>query len=150
MPRVPFQVLVLPFTRIAEEILYAIFRTRDGNYWQFIAGGGEKGESLIEAACREAREEAGIPEDSALIALDSFATIPVPGVTGGPMQWGDGVLLIPEYCFGVELKDGNMVLSNEHVEYHWSRYEEARDMLKWDSNKTALWELNYRIENGRL
>ena len=125
MPRAPFQILVLPFTRTVEKILYAIFRTRDGNYWQFIAGGGEEGESLMEAACREAREEAGIREDTAFIALDSFATIPVPGVTGGPMQWGDGVLLIPEHCFAVELKDGNIVLSKEHVECRWSRYEPA-------------------------
>jgi hypothetical protein len=27
------------------------------------------------------------------------------------------------------------------------RYEEAHEMLKWDSNRNALWELNCRLQN---
>ena len=29
-------------------------------------------------------------------------------------------------------------------------YDVARSLLKWDSNKTALWELHERIENSML
>ena len=29
----------------------------------------------------------------------------------------------------------------------WLNFEEANNKLKWDSNKNALWELNYRLNN---
>ena len=151
MPRAPFQVLVLPFSRTATSAcLYAVFRRSDGDYWQFIAGGGEEDESPVEAARREACEEAGIPHDAPLIALDSSATIPVPGVTGGPMRWGDAILVVPEHCFAVEVERSDMVLSAEHKDWRWSTYDEAQSLLKWDSNKNALWELRYRLDTGGL
>lgn len=28
-------------------------------------------------------------------------------------------------------------------------YQTAWDMLKWDSNKTALWEMNTRLERNK-
>lgn len=31
--------------------------------------------------------------------------------------------------------------------YRWVRYDEALTLLKWDSNKNALWELDYRLRN---
>lgn len=33
----------------------------------------------------------------------------------------------------------------EHTEYKWLTYAEAQAVLQYDSNKTALWELNRRI-----
>ena len=33
----------------------------------------------------------------------------------------------------------------EHVEFRWGTYETAASLLKWDSNRTALWELDYRL-----
>ncbi|MGG1610308.1 NUDIX pyrophosphatase, partial [Bacillus wiedmannii] len=32
-----------------------------------------------------------------------------------------------------------------HFKYKWLCFEEAVMLLKWDSNKTALWELNNRL-----
>jgi len=43
-----------------------------------------------------------------------------------------------------------LLLSHEHTEYKWVDYETAREMLKYDSNRTALWELNKRIKQGML
>lgn len=31
----------------------------------------------------------------------------------------------------------------------WLNYEEAIKKLKWDSNKNALWELNYKLNNQK-
>ena len=60
MPRMPFQVHIIPFRKAEDgNFEYAIFRRTDEPYWQGIAGGGEDGESLLEAAKREAFEEAG-------------------------------------------------------------------------------------------
>jgi len=34
---------------------------------------------------------------------------------------------------------------NEHSEFKWLNYHEAIELLKWDSNKVALWELYKRL-----
>ncbi|MBA7600045.1 hypothetical protein ES703_07091 [subsurface metagenome] len=137
--------LVLPF-RHSEggHPDYAIFKRRDGEYWQFIGGGGENTEKPIESAKREAFEEAGISPDSEYISLDSCNTVPVVGVTG-EFTWGKDVYVIPEYTFGVKSDSDIITLSKEHTEHRWVSYEDAVAMLKWDSNKVALWELNVRI-----
>jgi len=149
MNRDPFQTLVIPYRILPNQnILYAIFRCeeRTGGYWQGIAGGGENGESPLEAAKREAFEEAGIGEDSDYIALDSLAMIPVKDVCG--FKWGEDVLVIPEYCFGIKVENEHLQLSPEHTDFRWMNYSDAKELLHWDSNKTALWELNHRL--GRI
>ena len=50
-----------------------------------------------------------------------------------------------ERAFGVRLDDQIIALSGEHTEYQWVTYEEAVKLLRWDSNRTALWELNERL-----
>jgi len=146
MDRAPFQVLVFPYRVLPnDDIVYAVFR-RDlstGGYWQGIAGGGGVGESELEAAKREANEEAGIDRDREYMKLDSQAMIPVVNVCG--FIWGKDVLVIPEYCFGVRIEHEDLILSGEHMEYRWVTYQEAQGILHWDSNKCALWELDYRL-----
>jgi dATP pyrophosphohydrolase len=39
-----------------------------------------------------------------------------------------------------------LVMSSEHKEYKWVSYSEAFEMLKYDSNRTALWELKTRLQ----
>ena len=145
MSRAPFQVLVLPFRHNeGGNLEYAVFKRRDEEYWQFIAGGGENMEKPIDTAKREASEEAGISPESEYIILDSRNTVPVEGVTG-EFTWGEDVYVIPEYAFGVKLDSDVITLSREHTKYRWVSYENAAEMLKWDGNKNALWELNARI-----
>jgi len=145
MSRAPFQVLVLPFRHNeGGNLEYAVFKRRDGGYWQFIAGGGENMEKPIDTAKREASEEAGISPESEYIILDSRNTVPIEGVTG-EFTWGKDVYVIPEYTFGVKLDSDVITLSREHTKYRWVSYENAAEMLKWDSNKNALRELNARI-----
>lgn len=74
--RAPFQVLVIPYKIINNEILYGIFLRSDMKVWQTISGGGEDDESPIEAAKREANEEAGIDYNANYIKLDCTCTIP--------------------------------------------------------------------------
>ena len=145
MTRAPFQVLVFPY-RIREhgEVTYAVFRRQDeGMPWQAIAGGGEGGETPLEAARREAWEEAGIPPGNTYVELESRTTIPV-------VQFADfrdraDLFVIPEFSFGVEVVGGDLRLSREHAEYAWLPYPEAHAVLRWDSNKNALWELDRRL-----
>ena len=146
MSRAPFQVLVLPFTKQSDGLFsYAVLKRNSstGGYWQFVAGGGKPGEEPKDAARREAHEEIGSDPKSALIRLDALTMIPVVNIGG--FEWGEDVLVIPEYCFGLELHSENITLSHEHTDYRWLTYEEASDLVNWESNKTALWELNHRL-----
>ena len=46
-------------------------------------------------------------------------------------------------------KDIKIILSDEHEKMEWVNYNNAMKKLKYDSNKTALWELNERLKNRR-
>ncbi len=148
MARAPYQVLVFPFRLEEGAPLYALFRRNaaTGGYWQGIAGGGEGEETPLEAARREAGEEAGIEPGAGFIALDAMAMIPVVNVCG--FLWGEEVLVIPEYAFGVAVGGREMMLSHEHTEYAWHDIESALRMVAWDSNRTALWELDQRVRRA--
>ncbi|WNB90989.1 NUDIX domain-containing protein [Bacillus sp. NEB1478] len=142
--RAAYQVLVLPYLMEENSIKFAIFQRADLGYWQGIAGGGEEGETIEDSARREAFEEAGIAADSAFLQLDTTSSLPVEHVVGS-FLWGEEVFVLKEYAFGVEVKNKDLSLSKEHGLYKWTTYEEAQFLLKWDSNKTALWELNQRL-----
>lgn len=146
MARAPFQVLIFPYRLIAggKLLQFAVFRRSDTNVWQGISGGGESGENPEQAARREALEEAGISENAPLLPLDSTASIPAIHFANYHL-WGTDVYVIPEYSFGIKINDGEVRLSSEHRRCEWLNYEAAANLLKWDSNKTALWELHRRL-----
>ncbi len=144
MPRAPFQILVFPFRYTAEGIRYALFERREG-FWQGIAGGGENDETPEQAARREAFEEGGIAVGSDLVPLDSTASIPVIHFRDHHL-WGPDRHVIPEYSFGLRMEEGHIRLCDEHTACRWLPYQEAYDRLRFDSNRTALWELNRRLE----
>lgn len=56
MSRSKYNTLMLPYyqSKTSEcEILYCILKRADMGIWQFVAGGGEDGESTMETAKRE-------------------------------------------------------------------------------------------------
>lgn len=150
MSRAPFQILVLPFLESRGDYLYGVFRRNDetGGYWQGIAGGGEADETALAAARSKALEEAGIPLSCRYYRLEMSTMIPVVNVCG--FRWGESVLVIPEHAFAVRVEDPRLALSSEHAEYRWLPYPDAVALLKWDSNRGALWELDHRLRHGAL
>lgn len=145
--RAPIQVLVILYKKKKDEILFCVGLRSSKNIWQFVAGGAEDKETPIEAAIRELSEETGINiKEEDLIVLDSKTTIPVVNVTG-TYTWGKDVFVIPEYAFAVDATSFQIKLSNEHTEFKWLEYNKAMDILTYDSNKSALWELNEKLKN---
>jgi dATP pyrophosphohydrolase len=145
MARAPFQVLVYPYRRAEDgRFEYALFKRADAGFWQGIAGGGENEETPLAAARREAGEEAGIPAQADFLPLATVESVPVTEFRDSAL-WGDDVYVIPQYCFGVLAQDGRIVLSHEHTEYRWLPYEKAYSLIKYDGNRTALWELDRRL-----
>lgn len=146
MTRQPVQVLVIPFRKHNSSFEYCVLKRSDADYWQFVAGGAEGNETIEEAAKREAFEEIGIPTGSKVIALDSMCCVPA-NIFRDWDHWPKGTLVVKEFSFGVEILDDDVQLSTEHTEFKWVTYREAMKLLKWDSNRTALWELSERLRS---
>jgi dATP pyrophosphohydrolase len=146
MARASFQVLVFPFQITNGKISYCIFRRADNDSWQAIAGGGEDLENPENAAKREANEEAGIDSSSDFMRLQTVSSIPVTEFKDSHL-WGDSVFVVPEYTFGVLVASEGIKLSNEHKEFKWVNFCDAYELLKYDGNRTALWELDRRVRN---
>lgn len=147
MSRSAFQVLVIPFRKMDNEYKYCLFLREDSNVWQAVAGGGEENESLMCAANREFEEETGIITGSC-IQLQSMCYMPSIAVRKEFLE--DDIVVIPEYSFAVEVRNERIKLSSEHTRFEWLSYQEACNQLHWDSNKTALWELDYKLKNNLL
>lgn len=146
--REPYQILAIPYRIVDGTPLFCIFRRADSNIWQFIAGGVENGETQFEAAKRETIEEIGVePKD--IKQLTCIAYVPAEVIAESKRQhWDKNTYVIPEYSFAFEC-DSEPTLSNEHTEYKWLTYDEARKLLKWNSNKVAMYEINSIIK-GKL
>ena len=147
MARAPFQVLVLPYRREEARLSVAVFRRADYDLWQFVSGGGEQGETPEQAARREAREEAAVEMDAPLLRLDAMTMIPACWFDAWA-TWPRDLLLIPEHAFAVEVGGRPLALSSEHTEMRWCDYDAAMDLLRFDSNRNALWELRERLWPG--
>lgn len=144
--REPYQILSIPYRIVDGTPLFCIFRRADSSNWQFIAGGGEDGETSIEAAKRETIEEIGV-EPKNIKQLTCIAYVPAEVIAESRRQhWDKNTYVIPEYAFAFEC-GSDPTLSLEHIEYKWLTYDEARKLLKWDSNKVAMYEIKTLLEN---
>lgn len=142
--RAPFQILAIPYKIENNLPLYCVFHRSDFDQWQFISGGGEDNETPIQAAKREIFEESGINAEN-VTKLTSMCYIPADIFKKHYLcSWPEDTYVIPEYTFAFSCED-DIKLSHEHTEYIWLTYEEAKKKLKWDSNRTALYELNCRL-----
>ena len=145
--RAPFQILAVPYRFIENELCFCVFHRADSDVWQFIAGGGENNEKPIQAALREIKEETGVTAEK-LTALQSVAFVPAEVVAKNlRAHWDKNIFVIPEYSFAFECS-ADPTLSSEHSEYKWLPYDTARKLLKWDSNKVAMYEAMCRLNSG--
>ena len=143
--RLPKQVLIIPYRIKDENIEYCIFKRNDLKIWQFIAGGAEDfDENIIASAKRELFEETGI-KDVELEQLEITTKIPVVNVVKD-FIWGEDIFYSEEFAFAVNIEGKNIVLSSEHEEYKWVDYSSAKAELRYDSNKSALWEINEKLK----
>ena len=141
--RAPFQILAIPYRRVAD-LQFCVLRRADVDQWQFVAGGGEDNETPIEAAIREISEETGIKTDS-ITKLTSMAYVPADVISECHRKyWAKDTFVLPEYQFAFECIP-DIRLSDEHLDCEWLSYRDAMLYLTWDSNKTALYELNCRL-----
>lgn len=141
--RQPIQVLVIPYRLASAGLEILALRRRDVKVWQFVAGGAHEGESLAQAALRESQEELGsVLATSRLMPLETQGTIPRYHFSA---SWPDSILVIPEHAFAVNCEGLELSPTQEHDLHQWLRPELAWSLLRFDSNRTALWELCQRL-----
>lgn len=147
--RAPYNVLVLPYFFKDQQVQFCVFLREDMRIWQFIAGGGEDGETIIESAKRESFEEAGVSDKLLYRQLESMCYVASSYFSQKARQhWGQKYV-IPVYVFAVELESERVSISDEHTEHRWCTYEEAINLLHFDLDKTALYELRERIADDQ-
>jgi dihydroneopterin triphosphate diphosphatase len=143
MVRAPLQVLVLAYRRLAGFEI-AVPHRSDSDIWQFFSGGGHDMEAPDDAARREGHEEAGIPTTFVYEKLASTATVPA-AFFAAWADWQAATFVALELSYSVEVGDFPLVLSSEHDDMRWLRFADALSLLRFDSNRTALWELHERL-----
>ena len=142
--RAPYQILAIPYRYTDNGLRFCVFHRADCDMWQFIAGGGEDGESPETTVRREIFEEGGIITDN-VMRLTSMCYMPTtifPDIS--LYGWPKNTYVVPEYAFAFECSD-EIKLSHEHTECIWMSYDEAARILTWDSNRTAMYELMRKL-----
>ena len=142
----PFQVLVIPFRR-SPDLRFCVLQRADSGHWQWIAGGGEDAETPLEAAQREVAEEVGLVSIQ-LRPLASRAFVPVDNFARG----ATGPLPSPRFpstpsCLRRARTRARVPSTRTSL---GSIYETAFELLRWDSNRSALWELQDRLLRADL
>ena len=136
---------------ISEVPLYCVLKREDMKIWQFVAGGGEGDEIPKLGASRELCEEIGVCEiDINLMeSLDTIGSVPSNLFEVFRESWKEGLYVIPVYTYAYKMTQTDIELSEEHLDYKWVTYNQAMELLHFDLDKTALWELEMRIKNNK-
>ncbi len=109
------------------------------NVWQAITGTIENNETSLQTALRELKEETGL-------TVKNVWNLPF--ITQYYDVYTDSIGLAP--CFGGIVLDKEVTLSEEHSEYRWCNYEEARNLLPLPTHKSALDIFHFDILSGSL
>jgi dihydroneopterin triphosphate diphosphatase len=137
--REPIQVLVYVARRMEREWQYLLLHrvARGDDFWQGVTGGLESGETPLQAAYRELREETGFTTRR-LVDLAYTYTFAVAD------KWRDlyaaDVCEIVEHVFVAEMADETdpRIDRSEHDSWRWCSFDEALRLLHWPDNVKAL------------
>jgi 8-oxo-dGTP pyrophosphatase MutT (NUDIX family) len=147
MRRIPRDVCVHLVRREAGGPRYLMLRRTPGRsggarFWQGVSGAPLPGESEVEAAVREVREETSFDVSVGIFALDvdySYALRPELAERWEQL-YGPGVSSISVAAFGAQVPDGrDPVLDRaEHDAFAWCSFEEVFALLDWPIEPDAL------------
>jgi lipoyl(octanoyl) transferase len=149
--------------RIARDVLVYVYRWHDaapqllmlrrapdrGGFWHWVSGAPERGESDLEAAIRETREETGLDVSRSIVALGyrySYRLNPERAARWLKL-YGPGVEQIPVDTFAAKAPPGwEPELDLEHDEYAWCSFAEAERRLFWPGAPEGLAHLRATLD----
>ncbi|TAN84515.1 MAG: dihydroneopterin triphosphate diphosphatase, partial [Gallionella sp.] len=136
----PVSVLVVIHTANLDVLL--LERADYPGYWQSVTGSCETGETLVETAIREVREETGL--DAGQYALTDWKTQNIYEIYP---QWRyrypPGITHNTEHVFGLQLPQPAAVepAPREHLGFRWLAWQDAAEKVFSPSNRAAILEL---------
>jgi 8-oxo-dGTP pyrophosphatase MutT (NUDIX family) len=109
------------------EVLLLLLKPERGGFWQPVTGGVDKGESLTQAALREANEESGLRFEAVPLSLDYRFTYMAKDRE------------FEEHGYALKAASSQVKLDpHEHVDHRWVSVQDAAEMLKHPSNAEGL------------
>ena len=137
--RIPIQVLVYPVRYKDDKWEFLLLKRIEsrGGFWQGVTGHTERGERLIDGAKRELLEETSFVS-SFIFKTDFSYTIPLDEKHA--KDYPPGTKEIPEYVFITRIDHTDIPTLDplEHNDWKWCSFDEALDLLLWETNKEAL------------
>jgi len=109
-----------------------------GGFWQSVTGSLEGDETHKQAGAREVYEETGVSaSEDDLIDLGIVNTFEI--APQWRSRYGPDVTHNEEVCFALRITEKDIRLDPlEHESWCWVSYEQAMEMLYWESNRRAL------------
>ena len=136
----PVSVLVVIHTTDLEVLL--LERADHPGYWQSVTGSCEAGETLVETAQREVREETGL--EACQYALADWQLQNIYEIYP---QWryryAPGTTHNTEHVFGLQLPHPVAILlaPDEHLNFQWLAWRDAAEKVFSPSNRAAILQL---------
>lgn len=135
--KLPVSVLVVIHTTDLQVLL--LERADHPGYWQSVTGSQDSGETLLQTAMREVREETGL--DTGDYALSDWQIQNRYEIfEEWSWRYPPGTTHNTEYVFGLELPKTIpiAVSSREHLGYVWLPWQEAAEKVFSSSNAQAI------------
>lgn len=136
----PVSVLVVIFAQDTKRVLM-LQRRDDPDFWQSVTGSVEEGETALQAAVREVKEEVTIDVAAEQLTLiDCQRTVEFEIFSHLRHRYAPGVMHNTESWFCLALPHERQVIFTEHLTYQWLDAPDAAALTKSWSNRQAIEE----------
>ena len=136
----PVSVLVVIYAQDTKRVLM-LQRRDDPNFWQSVTGSLEEGETALQAAAREVKEEVAIDVAAEQLTLiDCQRTVEFEIFMHLRHRYAPGIKRNTESWFCLALPHEREIVFTEHLTYRWVDAVDAAALTNSWSNRQAIEE----------